>query len=73
MLRKSKCLLTKKLTTPTTNDNSLSPSIKWYEDSNFCLSFKGSCIKQKTTTFASPNRIIFFIVYNLDMVTRFKF
>ena len=30
-------------TTPTTTDNSLSPSVNWYGDSNFCLSFKGSC------------------------------
>ena len=32
----------KKLTTPITTDNSLSPSIKWYENVNLCLIFKGS-------------------------------
>ena len=33
----------KKLTTPTTTDNSLSPSIKWYEiEWYLCLIFKGS-------------------------------
>ena len=41
----------KKLTTPTTTDNSLSPSIKSYQDSNFCLVFKGSCLKQRGATF----------------------
>ena len=44
---KPKCLSAKKLATPTTADNSLSPSIKWYKNSNFCLIFKGSCLKQK--------------------------
>ena len=36
-----------KLIALTTADNSLSPSIKWYEDSNICLVFKGSGLKQK--------------------------
>ena len=31
---KSKCLSAEKRTTPTTTDNSLSPSIKWYENIN---------------------------------------
>ena len=31
----------------TTNDNSLSPSVKWSKNSNFCLLFKGSCLKHK--------------------------
>ena len=46
---KSKGLLTEKLTTPTTTDNSLSPSMKWYKNSKFCLIFKGNCLKQKST------------------------
>ena len=50
-----------KLNTPTTTDNSLSPSIKWYKNSSFCLIFKGSCLK----AFASPTIIVFF-VYELD-------
>ena len=33
---KSKGLLTEKVVTPTTADNSLSVSIKWYRNSNFC-------------------------------------
>ena len=32
----------------------------------FCLVFKGSCLKQKNATYTRPNRIIFFIVYELD-------
>ena len=39
---KSKGLLTKKRDTPITNANSLSLTIKWYGDSNFCLIFKGN-------------------------------
>ena len=44
---KCKGLLTKKLTTSTATDNSLSPSIIWSKNSNFCLIFKGSCLKKK--------------------------
>ena len=63
---KSKDLLNEKLNTLTTNDNSLSPSINWYGDSNYCLLFKGSYLKQKNAPYTSPNRIDFFIVYQLD-------
>ena len=47
VLWKSEGLSAKKLTTPTTTDNDLFPSIKLYGNSNFCLVFKGSCLKQK--------------------------
>ena len=62
----SKGLSTKKLTSPTTTDKCLSPSTKWSENSNFCLIFKGSVLKQKKATFTPPNIINFFIVYELD-------
>ena len=39
---KSRGLSAEKLTTPTTIDDSFSPSIKWYRNSYFCLVFKGS-------------------------------
>ena len=67
VLRKSKGLSTEKLTTTTTTNNSLSPSVKWYKDSNFCLMFKGSCLKQKNGIFTLPNRIF---VYKLDTWSR---
>ena len=67
---KSKCLSTEKLTTPTATDNSLSSPIKWYGNSNFCLIFKGSCLKQKSSIYTPPNRINVFIVYNLDTWSR---
>ena len=51
---------------PITTDNSLSPSIVWYGDSNFCLIFKGSCLNRKNATFTPWNRIIFVVVYELD-------
>ena len=47
-----------KFTTPTTIDDSFSASIKWYGDSNFCLIFKKSYLKQRNRTFTPPNRII---------------
>ena len=55
-----------KSTTPTTTDNNLSPSMKWYENSNFCLISKGSCLKRKNATFTSLNIINFCIFYELD-------
>ena len=58
---KSKRLSTKKCTTPTTTDNSLSLSFKWYENSNFCLIFKGSCVKQKAQLLLL--QIQFFLVF----------
>ena len=61
---------TEKLTTPITTDNSLSLSIKWYKDANFCLIFKGSCLRQKNATFTPLNRIHFFIVYKLNTWSR---
>ena len=53
-----------KVTTPTTADNSFSPSIT--ENTNFCSIFKGSCLKPKNATINPPNIIYFFIVYELD-------
>ena len=54
--------------TPATSDNSLSPSIEWYENyfTNFYLIFKGNCLKEKNpATFTPPNIIFFFIDYEL--------
>ena len=67
---KSKGLSAEKLTTPTTTDNSLSPSIKWYANSNFCFIFKGSCLKQKNATYFPAHRINFLVVYELDIWSR---
>ena len=56
----------KKITTPFNTDNSLSATIKWYEDSKFCLTFKGNCLNQNNATYTPPNRINFSVVYELD-------
>ena len=65
---------TEKLTTPTITEYSLSASISWYGNSNFCLVVKGSCLKQtkkkNNTTYTPANRIIFFIVHELDTWSR---
>ena len=55
-----------KLTTPTTTDDSLFPSINWYENSSLWLIFKGNFLIQKNATFTPPNMINFFIAYKLD-------
>ena len=50
----SKGLSAENLTTPTTTyNNSLSPSIKWYKNSKFCLIFQESCFKKKNRKFFS--------------------
>ena len=59
---KSKGFLIKKLFTPTTTDISLSSSIKWCENSNFYVIFRGSCLKQNKATFTPPTRIIFLLL-----------
>ena len=60
----------KNFTTPATTDNSLSPPIKWYKNSKFCFTFKGSCFKQKNALFTPPNIMNFFIGYELDTWSR---
>ena len=67
---KSKGFSAEKLTTSTTTDISLFLSIKWYENSNFCLVFKGSCLKQNNATYTPPSRINVFIDYELDIWSR---
>ena len=62
---KSKDLSAEKRTAPTTTDNSLFPSIKWHENSNFCLIFKGSSLKKPRNFYPSKYNN-FFQVYELD-------
>ena len=59
-----------KRTNPSITDNSLSQTTKWYVDSKFCLVFKRSCLKQKNATYTPSNRVIYFIVYELDTWSR---
>ena len=61
---------TEKVTTPTTTYHSLSPSIKWYKNSNFCLIFKRSCWKRKRRNFYPFKYNNFFTVYELDRWSR---
>ena len=61
---KSKHLSSEKRNTPTNTDNSLSPSVKWYENSTFCLIIIGSCSNQKNSTYTSANVITFLLFMN---------
>ena len=65
---KSKSLSAEKLSTPTTTtDNSPSPSIKWYGNSNFCLVFKASTENKKMQPILLLIEFFFFfIAYGLD-------
>ena len=64
---KFKSLLTEKFVTP---NNRLFQASKWYGDSNICIIFKGSCLKQEKANFSPSSEIIFFIVYDLDTWSR---
>ena len=71
---KYKDVSAEKPSTPTTTNSSLSGWIKWYENSNVCLKFMGSCLKQEKATFTPPSIRNLFIVHESDsMVTRFKY
>ena len=67
--RKSDGVSTKTIVTPTTVNNSISPTIKWYGNSNLCLIFKGRWLKQKSN-FYSSNYNKCFIVYNQDTLSK---
>ena len=70
---KSTGLSAEQLTTRTAINNTLSPSIKWYQNSIFCFIFRGSCLKEKNGTFTSPNVIIILFFQIRCMITRFSF
>ena len=53
---------TEKLTTAKTTDNSLSPSIEWFKNSNFVKYSEKAVFKN--VTFTPPNIIIFFMFIN---------
>ena len=57
---KSKSVSTEKLTTVTTTDNSLCPSIKWRKNSSFYVIFKGGCSKQKSDFYSSKYNKFFY-------------
>ena len=52
---KYESLSVEKHTTPTSANDSIFPSIKWYRNSNFYLVFKGSCLKQTNKKSLTPN------------------
>ena len=68
---KSKRFSDEKITSTSTNDKTLFPSIEWYENSNFYI-FKESCLKRKKkpANFPPPNLINYFNVYELDAWSR---
>ena len=69
---KSKGFSSKKLTTPTTADNSLSPEIKQYKSSIiFFLVFKGNCLKLNATfTLINVNLFVVVAVIVVDELDR---
>ena len=66
VLWKSAGFLSESIVTPSTTNNSLSPSIKLNRNLKFYLVYKVICLKQSKTTFTHQNTIIFIIVYELD-------
>ena len=63
--KKLKSFSIKKLTNPTTTDNSFSPAIKWHGNSKFCPIFIRSCWKQnRNATYTLNKRIHFLLLMN---------
>ena len=66
---KSKGLSAQKFTSPITTIIVFPHQLNGI-DSNFCLFFKGSCLKQKSASYTPLNRINLFTVYELDTQSR---
>ena len=63
---KSKQLSNERTKFPITAYNSLSPKLRWINNSKIRVEFKGSCLIQDKVTFTQRNVIYLFIVYVLD-------
>ena len=55
-----------RIRTPVTANRSLSPKLRWMNNSIIRLNFKGSCLKQEKLTFTPRNVVNLFTVYELD-------
>ena len=49
-----------------TTNQSLSPKLRWMNNSRIRIEFKGSCVKQNKMTFTQRNVVSLFNVYKLD-------
>ena len=62
---KSKGLSTESITLPTISDNSLTPTLSYY-DYNIRVKFTGSCLKQSKITYTHKKVVNIYIVYELS-------
>ena len=63
-IKKPKVYHLKIVFSPITADYSLSLTIKWYRNSNLCLIFKGSFLRQDKATFTPSNVVTFLLSMN---------
>ena len=66
---KSKGLSVETIKPPTTSDNSLTPTLNYYDDAKIGLKFTGSSLKQTKFTYTHKTIVNIYIVYELDAST----
>ena len=66
---KSKGLSVETIKPPTTSDNSLSPTLNYYDDLKVRVKFTGSCLKKPKFTHTHKTMVNIYIVYELGAST----
>ena len=66
---KSKGLSPESIKPPTTSDNSITPTINYYNASKVRVKFTGSCLKQSVTSYTHRKKVNIYIVYELGAST----
>ena len=66
---KSKVLSAETIKPPTTSDNSLSPTLNYYDDLKVRVKFTGSCLKKLKFTHTHKTMVNIYIVYELGAST----
>ena len=66
---KSKGLSVETIKPPTTSDNSLTPTLNYYDDTKIGLKFTGRSLKQTKFTYTHKTIVNIYIVYELDAST----
>ena len=59
-------MLNEKIKSPVTADKSISPKLKWINESRTRLRFTRSCLRLKISILTPKNIVNLFIVYELD-------
>ena len=66
---KSKGISPESIKPPTASDNSLTPTLNYYDDFKVRVKFTRSCLKQPKFTYTHKTIVYIYIVYELDAST----